>query len=167
METALLTKEPSTLEKIRFEDCDPFGHLNNAKYLPYFFMAREKHVLDFYGFDITALGKSDGLNWFTRSAQIEYLRPVGYGTEVVITTRLISFSGLSLQVEAVMTDKSNEILHATGWVEFTFVNLKTGRPTKHTEDLMKLFSSIHLDNEEIERADFRKRVKQIKASFRT
>ena len=28
----------------RFSDCDPFGHLNNARYIDYFINAREDHL---------------------------------------------------------------------------------------------------------------------------
>ena len=32
---------------IRFQDCDPLRHLNNAKYFDYFFNAREEQVLSY------------------------------------------------------------------------------------------------------------------------
>ena len=46
---------PKVLEsnmKIRFQDCDPFNHLNNAAYLNYFMNAREDHLIENYGIDI-------------------------------------------------------------------------------------------------------------------
>lgn len=33
-------KETETKAVIRFQDCDPLQHLNNAKYFDYFFNAR-------------------------------------------------------------------------------------------------------------------------------
>ena len=36
---------------IRFQDCDPLKHLNNAKYFDYFFNAREDQVATIYEFD--------------------------------------------------------------------------------------------------------------------
>ena len=38
--------------KIRFQDCDPFNHLNNAAYLNYFVNAREDQISKHYGIDI-------------------------------------------------------------------------------------------------------------------
>ena len=37
---------------IRFPDCDPFNHLNNAHYLDYFINAREDHLMNGMGFNI-------------------------------------------------------------------------------------------------------------------
>jgi len=44
----LLTK----LVKIRFQDCDPFNHLNNSKYIDYFINTREDQLLEYYGLEI-------------------------------------------------------------------------------------------------------------------
>ncbi len=40
MEVTDFNKEPETQIVIRFQDCDPFGHLNNARYIDYFVNAR-------------------------------------------------------------------------------------------------------------------------------
>ena len=51
---------PQLLESshlIRFPDCDPFNHLNNARYLDYFINAREDQVWDAYGINITTWQK--------------------------------------------------------------------------------------------------------------
>ena len=37
---------------IRFQDCDPLRHLNNAKYFDYFFNAREDQVPKLYGLQV-------------------------------------------------------------------------------------------------------------------
>ena len=49
-----LPQELESTTHIRFQDCDPFGHLNNAQYLDYFMNAREDHLLANYAFDIFA-----------------------------------------------------------------------------------------------------------------
>jgi len=43
--------------KIRFQDCDPFNHLNNSKYIDYFINAREEQILKHYDLDIFKLYK--------------------------------------------------------------------------------------------------------------
>ena len=43
---------PTELEStavIRFQDCDPFGHLNNARYIDYFLNARQDQIAAAYG----------------------------------------------------------------------------------------------------------------------
>ena len=62
-----MKKLPNTLQstvKIRFQDCDPFNHLNNAAYLNYFVNAREDQILEQYGIDIYKMtGARHGLHW--------------------------------------------------------------------------------------------------------
>ena len=46
---------PKVLEsktKIRFQDCDPFNHLNNASYINYLINAREDQLIKYYDIDI-------------------------------------------------------------------------------------------------------------------
>ena len=43
-------QEPESKVAIRFQDCDPFAHLNNAKYIEYFINAREDHLIQAYGY---------------------------------------------------------------------------------------------------------------------
>ncbi|WP_321495155.1 thioesterase family protein [uncultured Desulfobacter sp.] len=32
------------IQRVNFEDCDPFSHLNNANYIRYFITAREEQL---------------------------------------------------------------------------------------------------------------------------
>lgn len=51
MNCKIINKEPIGDVVIRFQDCDPFGHLNNARYIDYFINERENHLLQYYNFD--------------------------------------------------------------------------------------------------------------------
>ena len=46
-----LSKILESKVKIRFQDCDPFNHLNNAAYINYFINAREDQILENYHLD--------------------------------------------------------------------------------------------------------------------
>lgn len=61
--------------KVRFQDCDPFNHLNNSKYIDYFINAREDHLLENYNLDIYTMALKEGISWVVASNQISYLRP--------------------------------------------------------------------------------------------
>ncbi len=52
MKSKFYSKEPVSNVVIRFQDCDPFGHLNNARYIDYFINAREGHLVEYYNLDI-------------------------------------------------------------------------------------------------------------------
>jgi len=57
MEKILKTKR-----KIRFQDCNPFNHLNNSKYLEYFINAREDQIAEQYDLDIFNYMQETGLS---------------------------------------------------------------------------------------------------------
>jgi acyl-CoA thioester hydrolase len=68
--------EPITDVTIRFQDCDPFGHLNNARYIDYFINVREDHLLEHYNLDIFERQKQSNKNWVISKTKISYLFPV-------------------------------------------------------------------------------------------
>ena len=111
---------PKVLESktlVRFQDCDPFGHLNNARYIDYFMNARTDHLRDNYEFEIFAWGKETGESWVVTKTKIAYLWPAGISEEVTIRTRLIHFDTSLLRVEAIMLDAAGRLWH---FVEFIF-----------------------------------------------
>jgi acyl-CoA thioester hydrolase len=133
-------KEPQSLLVARFQDCDPFGHLNNARYIDYFLNARQDHLLEHYSFrtyepDMQA-------SWVVRTTQIAYLRPVNAMEEILVRTRLIHFAETALVVEGLMLDKEARTLKALIWFDFVYISLTNGRPAKHPQELMQLFESV-------------------------
>ena len=55
-----LPKELESTVKIRFQDCDPYGHLNNGAYINLFINAREDQLESHYNFDIYEYSKVSG-----------------------------------------------------------------------------------------------------------
>ena len=73
-----MKKLPYKLEsnvKIRFQDCDPFNHLNNAAYINYLINAREDQILEHYKIDIYKMARTTGKSWVVGSNQIAYINP--------------------------------------------------------------------------------------------
>ncbi len=153
-----LEKHPSSLVRIRFQDCDPFGHLNNGRYLDYVINAREQQLLDYYNLDVYAERFRD-LNWVVRTSRVAYQVPLLPNQQVRIQTALLNYSRSALNVEAVLSDPETNVIHAAAWVNLVHVNLKTGRPAKHAEDLLELFEAVQLG---IEPASDAERFKTIK-----
>ena len=86
----LIQAQPlSSQAVIRFQDCDPYGHLNNGRYLDYFMNAREDQVLKAYDFDIYHYSKSTGLGWVVTQNHIAYLRPALLMEEIRIESQLV------------------------------------------------------------------------------
>lgn len=140
-------KEPESVVAVRFQDCDPFGHLNNAKYLEYFLDAREDHLKRAYGFNLFAKGKETGCSWVIARHQIAYLAPALYGEEVRIRTGLRRYNEQKAMMEARMYDAAGVRLKSLLWTDFTYVQLATGRPTKHSPAILAFLESILFSEE--------------------
>jgi len=140
-------KEPEIKVEARFQDCDPFGHLNNAKYLEYFINAREDHLLRAYGFDLNAHARASGCAWVIARHQIAYLAPVAYGEEVLIKTSLRRYTDQAALMEGRMYDAAGARLKSLLWTDFAYVSLATGRPAKHAPDVLKFLGDILLSEE--------------------
>lgn len=137
MEKVLKTKR-----KIRFQDCDPFNHLNNSKYLEYFINAREDQIEEHYNLDIFKLMKTTGLSWVVASNQISYLKPAFTMETVVIVSQLIQYTENVLLVEMKMWNEDETELKALLWIKFIHYSLQTKKIANHSEDLMQLFESV-------------------------
>jgi YbgC/YbaW family acyl-CoA thioester hydrolase len=157
-----LEKEPESRMRIRFQDCDPFRHLNSAQYLDYFMNARDDQLRRHYAFDLDAYAKEDGGGWVVATYQNAYLLPALVAEEVLIRTRIVKGGPRGMVLEALMFDSQGETLKAVSWCEFAFVNVATGRPMKHTEFFLELLDAIMYREDEPETEDFKARVGQIR-----
>ncbi len=139
MEKVLKTKR-----KVRFQDCDPFNHLNNSKYLEYFINVREDQIAEHYDLDIFKYMKTTGLSWVVASNQINYLKPAFTMETVLIESQLIQYTDNLLLVEMKMWNEDETELKAILWIKFIHYNLQTKKVANHSEDLIQLFESVVL-----------------------
>jgi len=137
MEKVLKTKR-----KIRFQDCDPFNHLNNSKYLEYFINAREDQIEEHYNLDIFKLMKTTSLSWVVASNQISYIKPAFTMETVIIESQLIQYTDNALLVEMKMWNKDETELKALLWIKFIHYSFHTKKVVSHSDDLMLLFHSV-------------------------
>lgn len=156
---------PKVLEsktKIRFQDCDPFNHLNNASYINYFMNHREDVLIENYNIDIYKKAKQEGKSWVSTSNQIAYLKPTFLMETVVIQSQLINFDNKNLYVEMSMFNEDKTQLKAIIWCGFAHFNLLTQKREIHSEDLMELFKNV---NNPVNTASFEARVNQFKTKL--
>lgn len=128
--------------KIRFQDCDPFNHLNNGSYINYFMNHREDQLIDHYNIDLYNMAKTKGISWVSSSNQIAYLKPALLMETVAIESQLINYTKSNLLVEMRMYNEDKSQLKAIIWCGFTHFNLLTQQREVHSEDLMSLFQDI-------------------------
>lgn len=137
-----LPKVVESRTKIRFQDCDPFNHLNNGKYTDYFMNHREDELIKNYGIDIYKMAKLEGKSWVSSANQIAYLKPALLMETVSIESQLIYFDESSLRAEMRMYNEDKSQLKSIIWCEFVHYNLQTQKRQTHSEDMMALFHSI-------------------------
>ena len=140
MEKLLKILESRT--KIRFQDCDPFNHLNNAAYLNYLINAREDQLIDNYDIDIYKMARKNGISWVVGSNQIAYLKPAFLMEEVIIESQLLQFDNSQLLVELKMLNSSKTEVKAVMWSSFVHFNLLRQTREVHSEEFMKLFQAV-------------------------
>jgi YbgC/YbaW family acyl-CoA thioester hydrolase len=145
--------------KIRFHDCDPFGHLNYSRYIDYIITARGDQLIDNYDFDIYKLAEEKGLGWVTAQTQISYLAPAYLMEEVCIQTQLLAYSQKSLMLEGTMWNKKKTAIKALMWTKLVHYHLPTQKSHLHAIELMQFFESIVNPNGE--KMNFEERVKTV------
>lgn len=149
---------------IRFQDCDPLRHLNNAKYFDYFFNAREDQVPKLYGVEIMDLIKSYEAFWVVYNHHIAYLKPANLGEWVRIITRLIHFDENTIVVEYLMLDDHKSHLKTLMWTTFKYVGMNTSRTMNHSDEVKAYLNAMLFGTLEYHPNKFDERVKQVKAS---
>ncbi len=140
-----MDKLPKVLEsktKVRFQDCDPFNHLNNAAYINYFNNAREDQLIKYYDIDIYEIARKEGKSWVVGSNQIVYLRPAFLMEEIVIQSQLLKFDTSNILVELKMFNANKTELKAIMWANFVHFNLLNQKREEHSEEFMNLFKAV-------------------------
>ncbi|HMP92691.1 MAG TPA: acyl-CoA thioesterase [Phnomibacter sp.] len=136
---------PTTLESqslIQYQDCDPFNHLNNARYIDLIMAVRTQQILEHYGINMASMAFEQGIGWVTAQTQISYLSPATWMETVTIETRLIKHSNYSVWVEGLMWNAPKDQLKAIMWSKLVHYNLKTLKSHPHNPHLMELFEKI-------------------------
>jgi YbgC/YbaW family acyl-CoA thioester hydrolase len=124
---------------IRFPDCDPFNHLNNARYLDYFINAREDQIMQNLNLNIYDYAAKKGFGWVVSKSQIVYLKPAFLMETVVIESTLLRLADSEVLVEMRMWNEKKEKLKSVMWSNFVHIDMKTQKPASHSEEMMKIF----------------------------
>ncbi len=143
-----LNRRPTGKRTVRFQDCDPYGHLNNAKYIDYMINVREDHLMNEYGLNVFRMAQIDKKSWLVGHNEIAYLKPANVMEEVAIQTALVDFTERYVKAEMVMMDKEKSHVKAVLWTKFYHFDFKAGKSVQHHDELMGLFDSLKIDIEQ-------------------
>lgn len=140
----IYNKQPESDRLIRFQDCDPFGHLNNSKYIDYMINVREDHLVEEYDLNVFLMAHRDKKSWIVGQNEIAYLKPSLVMEKVKIQTRLIDFTERYVQAEMVMYNAKKTHVKAVLWTKFFHFDFGLGKAVGHTENMMSLFKELHI-----------------------
>jgi acyl-CoA thioesterase FadM len=147
---------------IRFQDCDPLKHLNNAKYFDYFFNAREDQVAEIYQFDPNDYFEHNHTSWVVYNHQIAYMNSAKVSEWVNILSAVVFFNENTKITEFVMTDVTKTVLKAVLWTTSKYIDTNTGHTTNHEPEIMNYLNRIALQNIDMQIVTFANRLKTIK-----
>ncbi|EKB48852.1 acyl-CoA thioesterase [Cecembia lonarensis] len=154
-------KETESRVVIRFQDCDPLQHLNNAKYFDYFFNAREDQVPKLYGLEMIDMIHKYKAAWVVYNHNISYVRPAKVGEWVRIMSRLLWYNHNTVGLEYYMTDDSKKELKTVLWTTMRYVTVKEGKSTEHQGAVLDFLKATS-ENLDISELSIGERVKFLK-----
>ncbi len=140
---ASLKKLPESKMRVQYQDCDPFNHLNNSRYIDYMMAARTEQLLEHYGLNTFEIATLQGTGWVSAETKISYLLPALWMEVVTIETRLIAYSNSSLLVEAITYNEDKTHTKAIMWAKLVHFDIKAQRSLKHSEEQMHFLEQIH------------------------
>jgi len=128
--------------RVRFSDCDPLGHVNNAKYLTYLEDARILLWGKQLGFSSrrVAEGGSRGVGFILARAEIDFRAQAHDGDELEVRLSLSGFGRTSATYEYEVVDLSEKVVVATASTVQVWFDYDAGKPVPITEELRETLS---------------------------
>jgi acyl-CoA thioester hydrolase len=116
---------------VRFRDCDPLGHANNAVYLTYLEQARLHCWRAMWGFgdaDSTVPGV------IMARAEIDYRRPAHYGETLEVRISLAAIGKTSFTYDYEVVDEQNRLVASARTVQVMY-DYTSARPVPIPVDI--------------------------------
>lgn len=154
-----INKYPNSNYKIRFADCDMYGHLNNSRFFDYMIDAREDHLMQAYNFDFQNY-YSKGIGWVVTGHEIAYVKPAFYNEIVNIRSTLFHLDESLLRIEIIMMNQKQTHIKSLLWSSLVPIDLKTGKKIIHPIGFMDW--AINIINTDLDNSvSFNKRLNEL------
>lgn len=124
--------------RVRYYECDAFGHLNNANYLRYMQEAAfdASAALGFDRFRFESLGAT----WLIYETEIEYLQPILYGDTVQVTTYVIDFHRVKSRRAYEFYKNGSHQLAARAVTDWVYIDRFSRKPLTIPDELRSAYS---------------------------
>ena len=119
--------------EVRFRDCDPMGHVNNAAYLTYLEQARFAHWRDVWGHSFEGL--PDGTpGVILARAEIDYRLPARYGDVLEVRIGLERIGRTSFTYLYEVVDQKGQLVANARTVQVMY-DYTLGKPAPLSDEL--------------------------------
>ncbi|MBM3879796.1 MAG: acyl-CoA thioesterase [Verrucomicrobia bacterium] len=112
--------------QVRPDDIDLNQHVHASRYYDYVLAARYDQMARCYGMGMEEFLRA-GYGWFTRTAHVEYKRPLRLGESMIVRTWVQEVVRDGVRVDFEILKKPHLKPACEGWFHFTMVSLQTGR----------------------------------------
>jgi acyl-CoA thioester hydrolase len=125
--------------EVRFRDCDPLGHVNNAVYLTYLEQARFNHWRALWGFGSPQLPPGmPGV--ILAHVECDYRRPATYGNTLEIRMRVAALGRTSFHYDYEIVDDQGRTVLTAKTVQVMY-DYAAEKPVPIPDDIRALLSS--------------------------
>ncbi|MDT8304799.1 MAG: YbgC/FadM family acyl-CoA thioesterase [Anaerolineae bacterium] len=122
---------------VRYDDCDPYGHVNHASYLRYLLEAAFAASAAI-GYPVDRY-REMGRLWFVRDTEIEYLAPLRYGDHIAVDTWVLDFRRVRSRRAYEMRRASDETVVARAVTDWVFLDSERQRPASVPAGMVEAF----------------------------
>ena len=127
--------------EVRFRDCDPLGHVNNAVYLTYLEHARLMLWRAVWGFNLGDAGV-DGPGVILARVEIDYKRPARYGDVLDVRISLAGIGRTSFRYDYEILDQQERLVATAKSVQVIY-DYQAGKPVPMPDSIReKLMPSV-------------------------
>lgn len=124
---------------IRPDDIDLNNHVHHTKYLDYVLAARYIQMKEKYKMAMSEFHKLE-LNWLVSTTHIDYKRALKLEDKILVKTQSESANGAQSRVLFWIVNKETNKVAAEGYIIYTLISMKTGKPVRIPEDVIQIFS---------------------------
>ncbi|HEY7499747.1 MAG TPA: thioesterase family protein [Vicinamibacterales bacterium] len=104
--------------EVRFRDCDPLGHVNNAAYLTYLEQARLFYWRSLWGFGLDEAAARPGV--IMARAEIDYRLPARYGQTLDVRIEVAAIGRTSFTYDYEIVDEQGRVVASARTVQVMY-----------------------------------------------
>ena len=125
---------------VRFRDCDPMGHVNNAVYLTYLEQTRLAHWRSLWGFG-TAQAPEGMPGVILARVECDYKRPTRYGDALEVRLTVAEIGRSSFRYEYEIVDEAGKTVLTAKTVQVMY-DYEAEKPVPIPDDIRKLLEAL-------------------------